>query len=215
MTFIDNCIAITLCINYSDYLKNTLETNLKKFRKIVIITEKKDINTIDLVKNVGQDRCELFFTDRKKRHCATFNKSAMIRHAQRYIHKAYPKNWICLIDADTEIPLSVNIDTSSLNIKKIYGMNRYIYKTYDDYILNNGILEEQPKNVIGYVQLYYDKDKMYPRNSYNCAGCDIEFARMFDDEVQLPLIKGFYCKHLGETLVNWNGRKADTWKITQ
>jgi len=209
MSLKNNCIAVTLCINYSDYLVYTLSTNTEIFKKVIVITEESDNETISINQ---YENCELFITDRKNRNKSVFNKSAMIRHAQHYVHKKYPNDWICLIDADTEIPQSVAslIDLSTLDKKAIYGLKRFIYMTLDSYkdILNKGQLEtEKHKHVIGCMQLYFNKNMLYQRNSYNCSSCEIDFAKQFKKEVYFKL-PNYYCKHLGEIFVNWNGRKS-------
>ena len=197
-----NCINIVLCINYSDYLKVVLNINSKIFHKIYVITEVTDENTINLISQY--DNCEVFITNKKTQKKSVFNKSAIIREVQKKVHLLYKDYWICLTDADIELPLSfINTDFNKLNKKYIYGMPRYIYHSYNNYKYNIIDNIEISKTIIGYFQLYFNKNILYNRNSYDCSKCDDEFSFKFKKQKYLSNLT---CKHLGKTCVNWKGR---------
>jgi predicted glycosyltransferase involved in capsule biosynthesis len=90
-------IALTICINYSDYLANTLAYNRQYFTEYYIVTDKTDLNTIQLAKD---NSCKLLYYHIKHLGDAAFNKSGLLYHVQKKIHQTYPDNWIAIIDAD-------------------------------------------------------------------------------------------------------------------
>lgn len=199
------CISITICINYSDYLDYVIDNNISLFYKSYIITTKEDKETIKVVtKRLGTGRVELLYTDLVHKHKAIFNKAAMIRQAQKHIHKLYPKHWICLLDSDVQVPsIFRNINLGSLDRKGLYGMVRKI-------LVDSHTNEEKTERIIGYFQLYYNKRRFYERNSYNASECDCYFNELFKDK-QYYLHNPFdnkllTCLHVGPTNVNWNGR---------
>jgi hypothetical protein len=71
------------------------------------------------------------------------------------------------------------------------------------------IIQVEKDAVCGYFQLYYDKTKYYAPFSMNCAKCDIDFAKLFEDQVML---KDAHISHFGPTNTNWEGRKSGEWK---
>ena len=66
---ISGIIALTVCINYSDYLENTLPYNRQYFTEYYIVTEKTDINTIKLAED---NSCNLLYYNIKHMGDATF-----------------------------------------------------------------------------------------------------------------------------------------------
>jgi hypothetical protein len=246
----DEIVGITVCINYSDYLEDTLPHNRYMFKDFWVITEEADVKTIDLAK---KHNCTLHFTKQRKANGAIFNKSAMIREVQQILHNTCKNKWILIIDADCYISNTFSyIDLLKLNKSYIYGLHRSVYESRDEFI---SYLDKPPKKPIvyriqipkvvsqsvpipnprigiefrprqmathtkkiiqlerdavsGYFQLYYDKTKYYAPFSINCENCDIDFAKLFEDQVML---KDAHISHFGPICTNWNGRTSSEWK---
>lgn len=247
----DEIVAITVCINYSDYLEDTLPHNRYMFKEFYIITEEDDTKTINLAK---KHNCTLHFTKQRNANRAIFNKSAMIREIQQIVHNKYKDKWICIIDADCYISNSFSyIDVTKLHKNYIYGLYRSVYESRDEFISyldkppkepkvyritvskvvnqttsvpslqyhniqfrsrqmttqTKKIIEVEKDAVSGYFQLYYDKTKYYASFSMNCAKCDIDFAKLFEDQV---ILKDAHISHFGTTNTNWEGRITSEWK---
>jgi GT2 family glycosyltransferase len=204
----DKTIAISVCINYSDYLAQTLPNNRPLFSKYYIITERSDTETIKLAREYD---CVLLFSDQKNANGASFNKSGMIHAAQHFVHKRHTSDWIVILDADIFLPSDIwkNINVTSLNKNGLYGISRKTYTTYSDYIDERVSSEDKCETgVIGYFQLYWNKSKYYTPWSMNCSKCDITFMQLFRHVRAFTTI---YCFHFGEKNINWNGRICTKW----
>lgn len=201
----DSCIAITICINYSDYLKYVINNNSIIFKKIIVITTTEDIETINLISESNLPNVELMYTKKLHQKGYIFNKSAMIREAQKYINKVSSNtDWICLLDADIYVPIKLSeINLSELNNKYIYGIRR---------VLDNGKINKN-NTVIGFFQLYY-KRKLYRRNSKTAAKCDIYFALSFGKKYQ-KYFDELKCRHIGPTNTNWEGRISEKFVLNE
>ena len=138
----DSCICIIICINYSDYLASVIDNNLKLFNNTLIVTKAEDTKTLELINRIKESQCagyagcagcEIFITDKVNQNNAIFNKSAMVRQAQKHVYKIYPHHWICLLDADIKVPLEFgHISFSTLDKHALYGIVRHIYiNSYD------------------------------------------------------------------------------------
>ena len=204
------CVAISLCINYSDYLAQALPTNRGLFSHYYVITEQSDINTIEIA---TKHNCTIIFTESRLTNGAKFNKSGMIQEAQQFVHKQHPDSWISLIDADIGLPANLwscaNLQT--LNKSALYGITRIRYDTKTDYENNKANTKSQHNSSIpiGYFQLYYDKSKYYATWSKNCSTCDMDFMRDFRS---LHMIRNIKCEHYGPTKTNWDGRVSGVWQ---
>jgi hypothetical protein len=205
-------ICITVCINYADYLAETLKQNRKFFKNYYLVTEESDIQTIALGK---EHNCHVLITTRKNEDGAKFNKSGMIHDAQKIAHWTYPYEWICLLDADVLLPDSFkSVNLSSLKKDYIYGIERRNYDTRTDYLEDRvssveKIEASNENSIYGYFQLYWIKRMYYQRWSQDCSKCDDIFMKRFIKRVQLT--GGIYCSHFGLTCKNWEGRTTELW----
>lgn len=202
-------ICITVCINYADYLGETLKQNRKFFTEYYLVTEESDAQTIELGKKYN---CRVLITKKKNEGGAKFNKSGMIHDAQKIAHWTYQHEWICLLDADVFLPDSFkSVDVKSLKKECIYGIERYNYNSRADYLENrvSSIEKIEGENAIfGYFQLYWSKRLYYKDWSADCSKCDNVFMRKFNKRAKLP---GLYCAHFGLTSMNWEGRITEPW----
>lgn len=202
----ENTIIITVCVNFADKLQHTLEFNTQYVKKIYVVTDPKDKETIELCK--GFKNTEVLYCADAHKNGAKFNKSGLIKSAQVKITPNHREDWIMIIDADTILP--ANFWTESIYLhpefteNTIYLMKRKIYQSNED--LNSDKFSEI-QNGCGFFQLYYNKTKMYSDYSQSAAECDVLFQQLFRNQKEL---KGF-CIHLGQNGMDWNGRVSQKW----
>jgi len=202
----DNTISITVCVNFADKLRVSLESNSQFLKKLYIVTDPNDKETIDLCK--GFSNVELIFCSDAFKNGAKFNKSCLLKTAQSKIHPNHRDDWIIIIDADTLLP--TNFWTESIYLQSnylentVYLMKRKIYKSAENY--KNGTHSEI-QHGCGFFQMYYSKNKMYGDFSENASVCDILFQQLFINQTELH---GF-CIHLGQNGMDWDGRVSQNW----
>jgi len=204
----DERIAITICINYADFLSESLAINRALFHHYYIITEESDTATIDIAK---QHNCNVLFVTNKTQNGAVFNKSGMIRYAQKQIHKTHPLAWIAIMDADICLPSNIweSMGINVLNRNKLYGLSRKIFETKEDFDTQNpNAVIQTFKKPIGFFQMYWNKTRFYPVWSKNCSSCDHDFKNMF---TKSHVFNEISCMHVGKCETNWDGRVTEAW----
>lgn len=211
------CI-ITVCVDYSDYLKYTLPVMCRFGDRVVVVTTSDDLSTQKVVAdNAG---VELICMNREMLYLdgSTFNKSLFVRTAQEHVHKRFPHSWVLVLDADVMLvpknrdALAVRQSILRQCVDKtcMYTIDRFTFgkkKEFDErgYDLTNGVYGGYYG--AGYFQLYFDKCKFYAMNSRDCSECDVIFASSFSAIVKLY----GSVAHFGEEGKNWEGRKSDRW----
>jgi hypothetical protein len=100
----------------------------------------------------------------------------------------------------------MNIHT--LNKNTLYGLNRKIFETKEDYDEQKPTAIQRFKNPIGYFQMYWNKTRFYPVWSKNCSLCDISFKNMFTKK---EVFNEIFCMHVGKCDTNWDGRVTESW----
>jgi hypothetical protein len=201
-------LSITICVNYSDYLYEGIFTNSKFIDKMIVVTDKDDIETINLCKNFKN--VEVLISDRLHKDNLSFNKSAMINHALDVFGSM--SEWILILDADVKI-CDFRNDLNNLDKNCLYGVRRDIYKTKDDY--QKGKAQRTDDYGMGYFQLFSTKSKpwingvRYKENtgrSDNFKGPDKWFSNNWKvKELNMTV------DHLGPHRVNWGKRRSKKW----
>lgn len=121
--------AVTVCINYSDFLKFTLPNNKQYFDKYVIVTTSDDIKTQELCKEQGVE-CVLI----KKEHSTELdNKGVAINKGLEVLKK---DGWILHLDADIWLPPLTRTILSKFSLQPdcIYGTDRFMCESFEDWI---------------------------------------------------------------------------------
>tara|TARA_R100000541_G_scaffold59237_1_gene72442 strand:- start:97 stop:804 length:708 start_codon:yes stop_codon:yes gene_type:complete len=108
--------AVTVCVNYSHYLKYCI-SNKRFFKRWVIVTHEDDKDTIKLCK-----KHNLEYILSQEIYKRTFNKGAAINEGINYIGQ--DQEWFCHIDAD--VLLQDNF-ASTFNSTHINGKLRHTY----------------------------------------------------------------------------------------
>lgn len=222
---------LTTCVNYSDYLDYTLKYNIEIFDEIHIATTKEDSSTHQVIKkynskynNIKTTSTDLFYSNG-----ALLNKGAAVNLLLTSLPK---EGWVLIGDADCIYPIVLKQFEPKLNIDFLYGMYRHIVNTpknlQDEVNKMNSLdfeLFAQIKSkhgyihrlVLGYCQLFnfsskflQDKELTYP-DGRSCRYVDTIFSRSNFHRRYKSLLDT-YCIHLGETAVNWYGRKTGIFR---
>lgn len=217
--------AVTVSIDFGDYLSETLPRNRQFFDRFVIVTSFDDLRSRELA---AEYDCDLFLT---KRHLdeGKFNKGKAINDG---LELCRGQNWICHLDADIVLPDNLRDllwpsilekKLGSRNERTVFGIHRMMCNTKDDwrYYLDTGStdrfeLEADRKDQIhlpvGFFQLWHSSKKAkYPENHITAGSSDLEFSRQFSIRRHLPII----CTHLSaagwKKAVDYSGRKSPSW----
>ena len=202
-------IALTICVNYSDILKHVLERNASLLKKWYIVTSPDDKETVKLINESKMSNIELLFYT-KFRTNATFNKGGAVLFAQEFIYASYSDANILILDADIMLPSNFKeVLPAVIEDNTLYGVSTRIdYLTLDDFInKTNPRKYKSDRRFLGFFQLYKQDSKYLYKNSKNCGRCDDEFRELFKKRINISTT----VDHLGEEVVNWNGRVS---KIT-
>jgi len=216
--------AVTVSVNYSDFLVHMLEENAHLFDKWVIVTNHKDKATKELCdkyKNVACVQTDSFYKDGAK-----FNKFAGINDGLVFVDN---DAWVLFIDSDIILhPLTKRVlENVDLDKKFIYGIDRVNcvgrelwedHKFKRNLLINNWLLTNAGFplgarlvhyygyengdgkfagwNPLGFFQLAHRSafDK-YPQNSVGADHCDLVFARQWPRKYRM-LIPELLAIHL-------------------
>ena len=201
--------AVTVCIDFSDYLKKCL-ANKMLFDRWLIVTTAQDGKTIKLCEEAG---LEYVVSQRIYEDGAYFNKGKAINEGLRKLEK---QDWILHVDADIKLPTNFRkvLESASLNQDYLYMPKfRYIHASLP---FRRGY---DPNDAYGYCQLFHSSRNLsYPESSLHAAGSDRDFAAKFGWRFDPEKLKGnvdgaliqyldMSCDHFGDVCVNWKGRK--------
>lgn len=204
--------AVTVSVDYGDILSVTLPMNQVMFDRIIVVTTKRDEETIDVCKEHG---VECLVTNVFYENGAAFNKGAAIERAFEFAGR---QGWFCHVDADVILPDSAAVAVDSLIPGNLYTPERYIatdmrialrddfeHVSWDDnFSLRVG------EEFAGYCQYFHSSDPAirdlpwYPTNWKHAGGSDSEFWKKWPKSNRLR--PPFRVLHLGEDGVNWAGR---------
>jgi hypothetical protein len=198
----DKLTVITVCVNYTDYLKQTIARTLEISDHYLIVTDKADDETAKLADehNVGLLRTNAFYDNG-----ADFNKGLAIELAFAATHYS---GWYLVLDADILLPKTpatqelIFGNLGAYSVHDLYGMRR----TQNGRRIND-------KELAGYFQLFHSDSKFlttkpwYGTNWRHAGGCDSMFQAKYPPEHK-QWLPGFV-EHLGEPGVNWCGRTPE------
>ncbi len=230
--------AITVSVNYSDFLIHTIKANKKVFDKWIVVTDLDDWITRRLCEE--NDVCciqtDVFYTK------GIFNKYAAINEGLKSVD---PDAWVLFLDSDIVLHEETRrlLNSISLDEECLYGMDRLNcigIQQWTDYKKTVGILEENWKLMpmglemgtrlvhhyghegengkfegwrpLGFFQLAHRSAfTTYPQDSLGADNCDLDFARKWHRSKRV-LIPELYVIHLesegARKSVNWYGRKS-------
>jgi len=226
--------AISVCVNYSDYLKVSLPINKQIVDNIIIVTRSDDFETINTCK---ENNVKCIATDEFNNHPSGFNKFKGINKGLEILDK---DGWILFLDCDIVLdPLSRRVfDNLKLDPTCLYGCDRVNCIGYDNWLtrkslvyenwlLTSGSMElgaricqyygQQGDNgrfagwkPLGFFQLAHPSSFIeYPTDTEGYDRADMVFANKYsrDKRVFIPELIVIHLESYGAKMGdNWKGR---------
>lgn len=131
--------AVIVCVNYADFLAQTLPYNMRQFDHMVVVTDSRDRETADLCAHLGVEcrSTDLFFHQGDK-----FAKSRAIDYGLAYLRG---DDWVVHLDADIWLPPMARqlLEKTRLDADCIYGIDRVNCCGYDAW---NRFVTSEPRN---------------------------------------------------------------------
>lgn len=229
--------AVTVSVNYSDFLIHTIEANKKLLDRWIIVTDFKDHKTKKLCEEYDLEclQTNIFYEK------GIFNKYAGINKALEWIEDG----WVLFLDSDIVLMNEITrvLDQLHLNEQCIYGVDRLNVDGYDNWTRfknSSGLLKENwllhsaglpigarlvhlygihgengkfgGYNPLGFFQLAHRSQfKRYPDETLGADHCDLVFAKQWHRSYRC-LIPEMYVLHLESKgagkAINWLGRKS-------
>ena len=203
--------ALTICVNYGDYLALTLPHNRQYFDRYLVVTDHEDLETPAICR---ANEVEYHQTSAFYGHGQAFAKGAALKEG---IEVLGLDGWTTILDADIAIPLqfwAVVYSEDSLPKDMIFGPQEKCHcqkKEVGSNIHNNGT------SCAGFLQVFhgpsYERNVGidHPSTTGHCGLDDILFSRCF------PRVGYFDFKvcHLGpvpksgKANADWKGRVSD------
>lgn len=223
--------AVIVCVDYADFLAETLPRNLPHFDRVQVITSPRDKETQELCRKLSVPylTTNLFFKDGDK-----FNKARGIDFALGYLRW---NDWVVHLDADTYLPPMTRkwLEWRPLDVESIYGIDRvncvgyeawraYLneYHTGHDYMCRVKVPIGMPLldriairdyggwMPIGYFQMWNASlGRRYPIAKGDAEHTDVLHAIQWDDAKRhlIPEIIGVHLQSAETPLgANWHGR---------
>ena len=226
-----NIEAVTVCVNYADFLAETLPWNMQHFSKIVVVTSFDDKETLELCRKLSVEcrPTDVMYMDGDK-----FNKGRAVDFGIGYLRGT---DWMCHIDADTWLPPMTrnHLEKAHLDPEFIYGIDRCLCPDYDawksfisgspahqhDYncrvkmppfpIADRiSLIEHSGYIPIGYFQLWHGKhNRRYPLHHHTAERSDVLFPLQWPSKNRAIIgeVVGIHLEsELSELGANWSGR---------
>ena len=128
--------AVIVCVDYADFLAETLPRNLPHFDRVLVITAPRDLETQELCRRLSVQyySTDLFYKDGDK-----FNKARGIDFGLGYLQW---NDWVVHLDADTFLPPMSRkwLEWRTLDQQSIYGVDRVNclgYEAWKAYLKEN------------------------------------------------------------------------------
>ena len=211
--------AITVCVDYSDFLAVTLPYNRQHYSEYWVVTTDKDKLTHAVAE---QYNCRIYSTDSFfKFGPNTFAKWCGLEEGLKMMGK---HGWINILDADILLPknadfgwlLPENVNTLTTPLRHMYDTlymresELYIPKEQDWWKYK---LHHNQREWAGFCQIFHASAKClqgegpwFEQNWQHCGGADSIFQDRWCTENKIR--PTWNVLHLGETLTNWFGRAS-------
>lgn len=121
--------AVTVCVNYADFLAETLPWNMQQFDKLVVVTSYEDKETQELCRRLS---VECRPTDVMHFDGDRFNKGRAIDFGIGFLSG---REWVAHIDADTWLPPMTHhhLMSARLDEECIYGVDRVLCPNWESW----------------------------------------------------------------------------------
>ncbi len=112
--------CLITCVEYADYLAETLPINKLAFDRVTVITSNDDAETLELCRRLS---VTCYATGKFNKDTDSFNKSRGINHGIKYLRY---HDWVAHMDADTVLQPSAGywLRKKALDKSCIYGIDR-------------------------------------------------------------------------------------------
>ena len=225
--------AVICCVNYADFLAETLPYNLPHFDNMIVVTAPEDIETQRICRHYQVKHAQ---TDVFGSRWGGFDKARGINVG---LEQLDGDGWILHLDADVVLPPNCRnaIAQKSLNEKYLYGADRYSVNSYeawrkhqampflqqDGYHVQLNAFDLAPRfagqrmggySPPGFFQLWSPHAsgvEFYPEEHTTAARTDVLFASNWYPN-QRFLLPEIVVYHLDSGVhaqgSNWNGRRT-------
>jgi hypothetical protein len=228
--------AITVCVNYADFLEEVLPHNLPHLDRLVVVTSHQDRATRELCRKWS---VECIPTDAFFEKGEAFNKGHAINVGLGALRQ---RGWILQLDADVALPVTFRnmLAKSGLRRDCIYGVERcsvvgwrgwrrlqaewhrtpqfsyhYLVASPAETPMGAQVVHKQFGWVpIGFFQMWHSEymhqqDIRYPDTEGNAENVDVQWALRWPrrQRLLLPTVRVFHLESEGAPMgANWNGR---------
>lgn len=208
--------AVVVCVDYSDYLKETLPHLALRVDRIVVVTSEADENTQWVASHESDVLCVT--TDVFVQSGACFNKGAGINAGLARLDRT---GWVLQVDADIavldEIPF--DLDRKCLwtaSRKRVVGEDRWrrlLAGERSGLTSMKNVFQQGDLVPSGYFQLWHwpTCPNWYPENSGDASRSDMTFSRKWSPSERrfIPDLKVYHLETPDLThQANWRGRRT-------
>lgn len=206
--------AVTVCVNYEDFLIHCL-SNLAILDRWVIVTTSWDSSTINLCRDL---KTELVIKDDWVNSEEHMDKGKGINYG---IDALRDEEWILIMDADIILPFEMKeaFEASNPNPRFLYGMSRLCAQNRESFLAyqqgDSSKLFVSHDFLAGFFQLYNRKiypDRRYVEGRWTGRNTDWMFKKMWPTN-ERKLIQGMRCINVGPVGKNVATRITSQWKV--
>jgi len=220
--------AVTVCMNYADFLAQSIPHNIRHFDKWIIVTTPNDTETQKLCSYYGIDFIK---TEAARLNWGEFRKGECVTLGLNELDK---DDWLLLIDADTVLQPNFRRSFDILNIDNeldkscLYTLDRVRFESFEEwqefishpsYNLGNRARDGRfclPGFVpTGFFQMWHSSTGVlqYVHQWIECGGEDIRFSYLWPRNKRV-FVPETTCYHLASgPECNWLGRKSKPFEI--
>jgi len=220
--------AITVCMNYGDFLAYSMPLNKQHFDKWIVVTLPDDRHTQEVCRYYGVQYITSYSANL---HKGEFHKGLCVTEGIQVLDKT---DWLVLIDADTILQPNFRGAVECLNIQEeldkscLYTIDRVRFETIEEWLDFYGRptynLENRSRDgrfclpdfvPTGFFQMWNVETGVleYIHKWEQCGGEDIRFAYLWPRHKRI-FIPETICYHLASSPeCNWLGRKSKPFKI--
>lgn len=230
--------AVTVCVNYADFLSEVAPYNIPILDRWLIVTTKDDLATREACRRFGLE-C---LTTEEHRRDGEFSKGRMIERGLQHLSA---EGWRLHLDSDIVLPFQTKrlLEMAHLHEDKIYGCDRLMLQSFEQWhrFKNSGWLSHSnhcavyfPAGIqvgtrwaqvnsgycpIGFFQLWHSnqdlwrgvRSKPYPVAHNDACRTDTQHALQWDRR-QRELLPELVVAHLesepSRLGANWRGRSS-------
>jgi hypothetical protein len=225
--------AVVVCVDYADYLAETLPHNLPHFDRTLVITAPRDVETQELCRKLSVPfyATNIFFKDGDR-----FNKARGIDFGLGYLRW---NDWVVHLDADVYLPPMSRkwLEWRALEKESIYGIDRVNcvgYEPWKSFLAEGHLGHDYMCRVkvpigmplldriairdyggyipIGFFQMWHGSlGRRYPIAKSDAEHSDVLHAIQWDEDRRhlIPEIVGVHLQGAEAPLgANWKGRKT-------